>query len=478
MEDYFFVRYFDVENNEKVDKPLEEVVKILLPSQINIDFHVEALKAQAIILRTNIIRKSIKLGGKGCDKHEGVDFCRSSHCYSFSYLEDYKDLWKDKYDENIKKIETAVKETEGLALTFNGKPILAEYHETCGGSTQNSENVIKSNVVYLRKVLCENCKYSANWESYKDFNLEDLEKIFNTTFSKEALSDKGQIEGFLEGIERDENGRVLSIDVNGEKYEGNFIVEKLKLNSNKFSIHPLTIRFITRGKGHGLGFCQYGGNQMAKEGKSFNDILEYYYTGIKIDKYPLPCIKYPLYGKIIVIDPGHGGKDFGHVGNLGFKEKDITLNISKEIKEVLENYGAKVYLTREKDEEVLLIKRAEITNNIKPDFFLSFHMDYTANSEGKGCKIYYYRKDEESKKLGTIFLDNLEKKLSVVNKNIREGNFYLLKYINVSSLIIEIGYLSNIEEEKRYMDEEYIKKLANVICESFLEYYEYYFLCS
>lgn len=47
---------------------------------------------------------------------------------------------------------------------------------------------------------------------------------------------------------------------------------------------------------------------MAKEGKSFNDILEYYYTGIKIDKYPLPCIKYPLYGKIIVIDPGHGGK--------------------------------------------------------------------------------------------------------------------------------------------------------------------------
>lgn len=60
------------------------------------------------------------------------------------------------------------------------------------------------------------------------------------------------------------------------------------------------------------------------------------------------------------------------MGNLGFKEKDITLNISKEIKEVLENYGAKVYLTREKDEEVLLIKRAEITNNIKPDFFLVF----------------------------------------------------------------------------------------------------------
>lgn len=473
MSEDFLIYFFDPENDQIVKRPLEDMVKILLPSQIDISFQLESLKAQAVIIRTNLIRNSLKLGGKGCEKYENVDLCKSNHCHDFYSLEELKDIWKEDFEMNIEKIEKAVKETEGDILTIEGKPIMALYHNTCGGSTENSENIIKNKVVYLRKVLCDYCIESPNWEESKEYFLEEIEKKLNIKFSKDDLFKKGEISGYIDNIVRDEENRVRKIKIGGKEFTGSEIMELLDLSSNRFYICPVSIKIVSRGSGEGLGYCQYGGNEMARRGHTYKEILDYYYTGTKVERCLLPSIKKPLMGKVILIDPGHGGEDFGYIGNNGLKEKDIVLSLSKEIKPKLERLGAKVYLTRNKDENILLNKRTKMADSIRPDFFISFHMDFFANSNNRGCKAYYFRGDEESKKLGVKILEEIERDINIKNKGVREGDFYLLKNLNTSSLIIELGYLSNLEEEKKFSDKRFIKQFSEAIGKGILQYFEY-----
>lgn len=473
MNDDFILKFYDPDINEVVKKPLEDMVKILLPSQVDIDFHIEALKAQAVIIRTNLVRCALRLGGSECEKYKNVDFYKGEHCYNFLYPEKLKEAWKDRYEENLGKINKAVEETKGYVITLNEKPIMAKYHDTCGGSTENSENVIENDVLYLRKVLCDYCINSPNWENAKDFSIEEIENLLNVKFYEDNNPRYGEMMGMIENIERDEEGRVRSLKIGGKIFEGKKVTELLNLNSTRFVLSPLSVRIKVRGKGHGLGFCQYGGNEMANRGYSYLEILNYYYTGIQVIEYPLPCINNPLLGKIFVIDPGHGGQDIGYMGELGLMEKDIVLLASQKIKANLEKMGASVYLTRDEDKDMLLVKRAEYANEIRPDFFLSIHMSYFHSSTKKGAEVYCFRGDNESKKLGDIILENLEKEAGIISKGAKEGNFFLLKNVGASSLIIELGYLSSNEEEQKFFEEEYVGKLANIISTGILEYFEY-----
>jgi stage II sporulation protein D len=460
MKSNFYIKYFDKNKNQKIKLPLEKMVGILLASEINIDFHIEALKAQAIVLRTNLIRYS--MNSKKEDHYK----------FNIKPLEAYKEIWNEKYKDNIEKINKAVKETENIIITFNNKPIDAKYHLICGGSTENSENVINNQVTYLRRVLCNHCIDSPYWKNEKSFSIEEIEKLLRVRFPTIDMDLDLKISGFIEEIKKDDEGRVISIKIGNKHFRGKELMELLDLNSTRFNIFPTEVKFVSKGKGHGLGLCQYGAEKMAREGDNFKDILGYYYTGVEIREIELPCINKPLFGKILVIDPGHGGEELGHKGSLlGLLEKDIVLNLSLRLKEVLEELGATIYLTREKDEKVLATKRVDMANEIRPDFFISFHMDYYPNSNLKGCEMFYFRDDYQSEILGSNILRNLQEKQIPV-RGIKEGNFYIFRGINVSSLLIELGYLSNIEEEIKFKDEDYIKIIVEGIKKGILEYYE------
>src|SRR5690606_34074720 len=115
------------------------------------------------------------------------------------------------------------------------------------------------------------------------------------------------------------------------------------------------------GKGDGLGLCQYGANAMAEEGIGAEEILKYYYTGVEIKKIKNPCINKPLKGKLILIDPAHGGEDSDdYIGKQGLREKDVNLSIALYLEKELETLGAKVYLTRREDKIVHLNDRAQM----------------------------------------------------------------------------------------------------------------------
>ena len=436
---------------KNVEKPLEELVKLLLPTQIDINFHIECLKAQAIVIRNNLLRCPLK------DKNPD--------------LEEMRRVWEQAFNKDTMKINKAVKETEGLIITFKGNPIIAYYHDNCGGSTENSEDVLDCYITYLRKVLCDYCKDSPNYVGVKNFSIEDLERILGENLPK-SNAYEGEISGCIENIERDSEGRVKRLTIGGVEYSGRELMNFLNLDSTRFYISPLNIQITSIGSGHGLGFCQKGGNEMAKRGFLFDDILKYYYTGVEIEKYTFPGIKNPLLGKTLILDPAHGGKDCGYIGKGGLKESQVVLNLSIALKNKLESFGAKVYLTRDEDREVLLSTRGDMANHIRPNFLISFHMNYFPNSNMKGCEIYYYRGDLESKSLGNLMLKNLEGEMKVVNRGVKEGRFSLFKNVGVNSLIVELGFLSNKDEERKFCEKEYLRTMAEIIAKSILEYYE------
>lgn len=445
------IRYFNVAENRFMTVPLEDMVGILLKLEFNLNFHIEALKAQAVVIRTNLIRNHPEIIEIG-----GIDI-------------------NIKNDIDCENINRAVSETEGLIITYNGKAIDAKYHLACGGSTENSENIMNNQVVYLRRVLCDYCRDSPYWQNEKSFSIEEIEELIKRKFPDFVIKDV-EIAGFMDDFKRDDYGRVRYLKIGNEIISGKELMELLDLDSTRFIIFPTGVKFVSRGKGHGIGLCLYGANKMAEEGHSFEEIIKYYYTGVEIEKVRLPSEELPLNGKVIAIDPGHGGDDYGYIGDsLGLLEKDIVLDISLKLKKKLEELGASVFLTRDCDEKILATKRLEKVNEINPHFFMSLHMDYFPRSTMKGVEIFHFRSDEESKKIGLSILENL-KGMNIPTRGVKEGNFYIFRGIGTSSLMVELGFLSNEEEEKRLNEEEYLKKLVTAISKGISDYFIHKFL--
>ncbi|RKD31334.1 stage II sporulation protein D [Thermohalobacter berrensis] len=472
-----YIKVFSKRLGKVIEKTVEDIVKVMVKSDIPKDFsdyHIEFLKAQAIIERTNLIKRAKSFGGRGCSRHPECDICDTSHCISTINEDELKEVWKDSYKVNIDKVNKAVEDTQGLIITVNNRPIDAKFHHTCGGSTVNSENVINNKVIYLRKVLCDYCIDSPNWENYKEISIKEIEEKLNVKFPNINPMLKSNIKGFIEEVERDKDGRVLEIKIGDKKFKGTEVMELLDLDSTKFSMAPEVIRITAQGKGHGLGLCQYGANEMALKGNSYEDIINYYYTGVKISKVQKPCIEKPLSGRIIMIDPGHGGdecKDL--VGVKGLREKDVVLKVGKKMKKYLQQLGATVYLTREKDEYVSLGKRAELANNMRPNFFISLHLNSFPNPSIHGCEIYYYRGDYDSEVLSKFIINNLEEKLGIVNRGTKTAELFLLREVGVSSLQIDLDYITNPEQEEKMKDDNYLDEMAKAIVSGIKDYFKY-----
>lgn len=469
-----YINVFIHRENKIIKLPLEEVVVMAVLAQIKEKFHFEMIKAQAIVARTQLIRLMRAFDGPGCSKHNGCDICDEEHCIQLGSNDYIKELWQDEYKENIEIVKKAVNETEGLVMVFDNKPIDARFHDTCGGSTENSEGIMSRRIVYLRRVLCDYCTDSPNWDNSKSISIEELEDKLNVKFPSLKPTLKTSIEGFFDEIKRDEYGRVISIKISGKEIKGIEMMKLLELDSTRFSFSPAAITFVTRGKGDGLGLCQYGGNQMASKGKDYLEILNYYFTGIDIKKIEKPCIEKPLIGRIIMLDPGHGGENsHDYVGVNGTREKDIALKISQKLKTVLEKLGAEVSMTRTKDEYVSLSRRAQMANQLRPDFFISIHLNGYANPLIHGCEIYCYRNDKGSEALAKLIMSNLTRNEEILDRGIRIADFYLLREVAVGSLHLELEYITNPEKELRLNDNAYIDKVITGIAAGLAEYYRY-----
>lgn len=185
----------------------------------------------------------------------------------------------------------------------------------------------------------------------------------------------------------------------------------------------------------------------------------------------------PLVGKIIYLDPGHGGLDPGATYK-DIKESDINLSICLNLREKLEYAGATVYLTREGDYDLSSIKakrrkksdfdnRIKLINDSKADMYISIHLNSTNSSTWSGMQIFYDDVNKDNKKIAEFFTNTLklERKTQKIN------NMYLNKNIKIPGILIEVGFLSNHYDRQRLISTEYQDEIANQIVKGIINYY-------
>lgn len=186
----------------------------------------------------------------------------------------------------------------------------------------------------------------------------------------------------------------------------------------------------------------------------------------------------PINLKNIVIDAGHGGWDPGKVTESGVEEKDINLEIAQKLQTYLEQSGSFVLTTRIDDTALSdskredLKERKNIANSENIDLLISIHQNSYPSESVKGAQVFYYDGKEESKLLAECIQERL-KQIDNTNNRIAKANssYYLLKQTNIPAVIVECGFLTNLEEGSKLTTEEYQEKIAWAIYCGILDYY-------
>lgn len=181
--------------------------------------------------------------------------------------------------------------------------------------------------------------------------------------------------------------------------------------------------------------------------------------------------------KVIVIDPGHGGKDSGAVGVHGIKEKDVVLGVAKAILELNERLKSPfdIYLTRYGDTLVSLSDRAKLAKSLKADVFISLHCNHSDDPNARGVEVYVANQNSEFSNNATWLAfqlqSELSKNLGFTSRGVKFANFQVLRETaeSMPAVLLEWGFLSNKDERDYCQKPESIKLLALIIRESLIE---------
>lgn len=192
----------------------------------------------------------------------------------------------------------------------------------------------------------------------------------------------------------------------------------------------------------------------------------------------------PLSGSIIAIDPGHGGFDGGAMSQSGIVEKDVALNISLYLRDFLQEAGALVIMTREADEDLAknrkkgqlkredILKRVQIINESGADLAISLHLNAIPSPRWYGAQTFYYPAKKDNQTLAFLIQDEIKKKLENTDRFAKKKeDMYLLKNVNMTAVLVEVGFLSNPGEAAKLSNKEYQKSMANAIYQGILRFY-------
>jgi len=244
--------------------PFEDYVKSVVLAEVGSNWEMEALKAQAVIARTYAVYQKNANGNS------------HYHITSSVLHQAYKGNSSDA------RVTYAVEKTAGEILIFDGKPIEALYHSTCGGKTELPEEVFGKNYPYLRSVESR-CETSPYWVWEREIPLSEIEKALTISDIKDIT-----IKSYTA------TGRVKELGITAESEQITYKATELrkllgwqKLPSTNFSIVKDGDSIILDGKGygHGVGLCQWSALEMAKKGKNYKEILSFFYPGTEIQLY-------------------------------------------------------------------------------------------------------------------------------------------------------------------------------------------------
>ena len=195
----------------------------------------------------------------------------------------------------------------------------------------------------------------------------------------------------------------------------------------------------------------------------------------------------PVSGKTIVIDAGHGVPDEGAQSSTGTTEAETNLKISLKVQNLLEQSGCTVILTRSDENAIYDVdsntlkqkkisdirNRVKIGNESSADIFVSIHLNKIPQQQYYGWQSFYKEGNEQSNKLAKSIQENLNKSMQKENNRVamKIDNIYIIKHVEIPTSIVECGFLSNPEEEKQLLDDNYQNRLAWGIYSGIINYF-------
>lgn len=258
--------------SEQVENvPLETYVTRVVASEMPASFELEALKAQSLAARTFIVNHMLsKSDGAGAQVTDTVQH------QVYKDEAELRKVWGSEFDSKMNKLKEAVNATSGKILTYHKEPITPSFFSTSNGYTENSEDYWEQKLPYLRSVQSPWDKSSPKFHDQQVFTRAQVAGALGVDLA-------GGTAAAFE-VTRKESGRVAEVKVGSQRFSGKKVRELLELPSSDFQIEQKNDHFIfkTKGYGHGVGMSQYGANGMAKEGKTYEDIVKHYYKGIEI----------------------------------------------------------------------------------------------------------------------------------------------------------------------------------------------------
>lgn len=259
------------------DRYLIGVVAANMPAA----YHIEALKAQAVVCRTYALYNMALLSKEDPDRKE---FGTLELGLSYIDPDEMEQYWgSDNYVQYFSKLENAIYATKDEVMVYENDLVLPVFFGTGTGYTRSAKEAWGIDIPYLVSVSSKQDVTSVNYLRITEYEPENIVGILKQKYPSADISE----DTFFRDVtvtERDSTGYVTKINLGSLTVSGEEFAKVLGLNSNNFHIEDYegTVRIICTGVGHGVGLSQYGTNAMAEEGHTYKEILTHYYTGVKI----------------------------------------------------------------------------------------------------------------------------------------------------------------------------------------------------
>lgn len=262
---------------------VSDYVKRVVAAEMPADYHTEALKAQAVAAHTYALNMKKQQEASPSKALNGADLSTDpATSQSYMDLEELKSFYGDKFESSYKKISDAVDAVIDKVIIYDNEPIAAAFHSISGGMTEDAANVWGRSLAYLKPVLSDGDQLSPNYETKTELSADEIKTKLSAKFS--GLTFPQDASKWITIKALTDSKMVKEADICGKTVSGVELRSALGLNSAYFTVSYQDGKFTfdTKGKGHGVGMSQYGADYLARQGKTYDEILKYYYSGVEI----------------------------------------------------------------------------------------------------------------------------------------------------------------------------------------------------
>ena len=252
----------------------------VVAAEMPASFHAEALKAQTVAARTYAVAKMAAT----VDNHPDADMCTDiTCCQAYITPEAAAANWGEEAQRYTEKIAQAVTETDGMVATYGGVPIQAVFFSSAAGHTLPAAEVWGNAVPYLSGVTSPEGEEVPNYHSTMSLTVDGFQSIFRSQYPQADFS--GPESGWFSGVIQNSVGGVEKLVIGGVEVSGMDVRTLFGLRSTQFTLGLIDglVQFSVTGYGHGVGMSQYGANALAGEGKTYEEIIKWYYTGVEVE---------------------------------------------------------------------------------------------------------------------------------------------------------------------------------------------------